>query len=253
MFKQFAVAAALTIVSTTFAQTPITSTFDAGSEGWVMTDLTCSNFNSVIGTYAVDWIDIGGDPAGHIGRIDPSGNCYFFDAPGAYLGDRSAFIGRTLRFSLRTTVNDWLPGSVLALIGDGGKVLVHDFAHPNAAWKRYSIPLDAASFRFNSAGGPAVSPAQFAAVMADLEALRISAEYGDDAGEEYTTLDSVAFGVPACPGDLDLNGTVDGADLAIVLGSWGACAGCVADIDGNGVVDGGDLAVVLGSWGACPA
>jgi hypothetical protein len=59
---------------------------------------------------------------------------------------------------------------------------------------------------------------------------------------------------PTAPvaGDLDGNGSVDGADLAILLGGWGPCprkGGCAADLDGNGVVDGADLAILLGSWG----
>jgi hypothetical protein len=61
-------------------------------------------------------------------------------------------------------------------------------------------------------------------------------------------------GVPdecECLGDLDASGTVDGADLAILLGAWGACPGCPADLDASGVVDGADLAILLGSWGLC--
>jgi serine protease AprX len=51
--------------------------------------------------------------------------------------------------------------------------------------------------------------------------------------------------------DLSLDGTVGGADLAIVLGAWGACgecATCFADLTGDCQVDGQDLAVVLGAW-----
>lgn len=55
----------------------------------------------------------------------------------------------------------------------------------------------------------------------------------------------------ACPGDLDGDGTVAGADLAILLGSWGEQGGA-ADLDGDGVVGGADLAVLLGGWGECP-
>ena len=53
------------------------------------------------------------------------------------------------------------------------------------------------------------------------------------------------------PGDFDGNNVVDGADLAVILGSWGPCtsADCVADLDDNGTVDGGDLALVLANWG----
>lgn len=58
--------------------------------------------------------------------------------------------------------------------------------------------------------------------------------------------------VVPCVGDINVDGIVDGADLALVLGSWGACAGCPADLNGDGVVDGTDLAIVLGAWGPCP-
>jgi hypothetical protein len=55
---------------------------------------------------------------------------------------------------------------------------------------------------------------------------------------------------PACTGDLDDNGAVDGADLGTLLGQWGGAGS--ADLDGNGTVDGADLGVMLGAWGACP-
>lgn len=53
------------------------------------------------------------------------------------------------------------------------------------------------------------------------------------------------------PYDFDGNWTVDGGDLAIVLGSWGPCTDdpCQADLNGDDRVDGGDLALVLGNWG----
>ena len=52
-------------------------------------------------------------------------------------------------------------------------------------------------------------------------------------------------------GDLNDDGHVNGIDLAIVLGNWGACGAgiCVADIARGGWVNGVDLAIVLGSWG----
>lgn len=57
---------------------------------------------------------------------------------------------------------------------------------------------------------------------------------------------------PACTGDLNADATVDGADLTVLLGSWGACAGCAADLDANGEVNGADLSLLLGNWGPCP-
>ena len=49
--------------------------------------------------------------------------------------------------------------------------------------------------------------------------------------------------------DLDGDGSVGGADLGLLLGAWGPCAGCPADLDGDGDVDGADLGLLLGAWG----
>ncbi len=52
--------------------------------------------------------------------------------------------------------------------------------------------------------------------------------------------------------DLDNDGDVDAADLAILLGNWGPCAdcgNCPADLNGDCVVDAADLAILLGNWG----
>ncbi len=54
---------------------------------------------------------------------------------------------------------------------------------------------------------------------------------------------------PACPADFDANGSVDAADLSLLLGSWGQAG--AADLDGSGAVDAADLSAMLGSWGAC--
>ena len=52
---------------------------------------------------------------------------------------------------------------------------------------------------------------------------------------------------PSNPADLDGDGTVNGADLAILLGAWGTPG--PGDLDGNGTVNGADLAILLGAWG----
>lgn len=46
--------------------------------------------------------------------------------------------------------------------------------------------------------------------------------------------------------DLDGDGQVCGADLTILLGSWGTC--CTADLDGDGTVGGSDLTILLSAW-----
>ena len=63
---------------------------------------------------------------------------------------------------------------------------------------------------------------------------------------------AITSATPPCPADLNHDGVVNGADLGIMLGSWGACVGCPADLNADGVVNGADLGLLLGAWGACP-
>jgi alpha-tubulin suppressor-like RCC1 family protein len=50
-------------------------------------------------------------------------------------------------------------------------------------------------------------------------------------------------------GDLDMNGELNAADIALILLDFGPCDGCPTDLDGNGVVDAGDLALVMMAYG----
>jgi hypothetical protein len=56
------------------------------------------------------------------------------------------------------------------------------------------------------------------------------------------------------PGDINLDGHVDAADVLIVSGSWGKSAGQpgydpAANINGDGSVDVSDLLMLAGNWG----
>jgi hypothetical protein len=54
-----------------------------------------------------------------------------------------------------------------------------------------------------------------------------------------------------CVADLTGDRAVNGADLGLLLGSWGQ-SDVPADINLDGVVNGSDLGQMLGAWGACP-
>lgn len=55
-----------------------------------------------------------------------------------------------------------------------------------------------------------------------------------------------------CFGDIDGDGMVDGADLALVLADFGSKGSMLpGDLNGDGLVDGADLAGVLSAWGPC--
>ena len=76
----------------------------------------------------------------------------------------------------------------------------------------------------------------------------------DPVGEGFYAISDVDFGEgkPAdeCPGDFDNNESVDGADVARLLGSWGS-DDSEFDLDGEGSINGADLSILLGNWGAC--
>jgi hypothetical protein len=55
-----------------------------------------------------------------------------------------------------------------------------------------------------------------------------------------------------CVGDLNVDGVVNGADLGLMLSSWGPCGtNCPYDLNADGQVNGADLGLVLSAWGAC--
>ena len=53
-----------------------------------------------------------------------------------------------------------------------------------------------------------------------------------------------------CPADFNGDGTVDGADLTLLLVAWGTSDAAI-DLDGNSTVDGADLTRFLSEWGDC--
>ena len=57
-----------------------------------------------------------------------------------------------------------------------------------------------------------------------------------------------------CPSDLNDSGTVDAADLALLLSVWGVPNGGkfpAADINNDGFVNAADLSAMLAVWGGC--
>ncbi len=59
-----------------------------------------------------------------------------------------------------------------------------------------------------------------------------------------------SFDPQPCQADLDGDGAVGAADLALMLGAWGTISS-LADLNFDGVVNAADLAQLLGGWGVC--
>ncbi|NBQ14466.1 MAG: hypothetical protein EBU31_07610, partial [Proteobacteria bacterium] len=55
-----------------------------------------------------------------------------------------------------------------------------------------------------------------------------------------------------CVGDLNVDGVVNGADLGLMLSSWGPCGtNCPYDLNADGQINGADLGLTLSAWGVC--
>jgi len=189
------VLAAVGPVAAVPANAAISSTFDSDSDGWLAADLPGNgDYAAPIATFEPTWNAAGGSPGGFISAADPSTNAYFFQAPAAYLGNRSEYVGGALTFEITTSHNNWEGDRIVVLVGDNGKVVVAPIAQPPVAntWLAYSVPLTASSFLKNNLQGTGVNAAELAAVMGDLEAIYVPAEFATPA-IETTGLDSVSL------------------------------------------------------------
>jgi len=76
-------------------------------------------------------------------------------------------------------------------------------------------------------------------------------EWGIEAGDIVNArVEELFTAAPPCDADLNGDGQVGSADLALLLGDWDNVGG-PADLNGGGVGS-ADLALLLGAWGPCP-
>lgn len=71
-------------------------------------------------------------------------------------------------------------------------------------------------------------------------------------GQQPADFQFAVYTCGACAADLNDDGGVNAADLALLLGAWGPNPGGVADLNGDDQVNAADLALLLGAWGPCP-
>jgi len=81
----------------------------------------------------------------------------------------------------------------------------------------------------------------------------ISAPKGDNQQLGQGVVFTFVLNTISCPSDLNGDGGIDGADIAVLFSHWGGCGpnDQVADFNHDGCVNGGDLAYILSDWGAC--
>lgn len=171
-----------------------TWTFDSGDEGWQVNDLQGgTDWVTSYGVSPVTWNPSGGVSGGYISAVDPSGYTYTFEKTG--LGDYSTYVGGMFGFSLQSTGTTWTTDNVVVFRGGAtNQILVTEIgALPGTTWTDYSLDLTADKFHYGSMGGAVATATDFAAVMSELTAVRISAEYVASPPWETTGLDRVSF------------------------------------------------------------
>ena len=182
------------------------------------------------------------------------------------------------------TIENLLDGSDVMEMGDnlcafadlqgGTRLLIQEDPgnHPHSAKTllytvatgELQVILQSDPSRFGNVGVPATAPfnqdEENSGVIDARETLGLGwfiatsqAHYGlpsplVEGGQLYAFFAPEAVGSSRADLSTPLDGTVDGADLAVLLGAWGTAGR--ADINRDGVTDGQDLAILFGSWGS---
>ena len=83
-----------------------------------------------------------------------------------------------------------------------------------------------------------------------LDVCEIQKGYSADANHNGVVDECESLVLP-CPSDINRSGETNGADLGILLASWGNQPQPGIDLDGDGAVNGADLGILLAGWGPC--
>ena len=187
--------AATFLAGTVGLQADVSSTFNADAEGWGAVDGIYGSYGSAGTAFSVTYSGSGGKPGGYISATDPSDNTFAFEAPSAFLGNKSAYYGGSLKFDLKVNLNGvpvWDEG-VEVVLASNSLTLTRDIGiNPPADWTSYAFDLTESGWRVGGPGGALATQAEFQSVLGNLSRLRIIGEYGNGVAET-TSLDNVGL------------------------------------------------------------
>lgn len=146
-------------------------------------------------------------------------------------------------------------GGHLASLETSGEAAWLQWAvHFGLGYDNYAIGLDdqAIAGTFRWANGAPVGYTAWRSGQPSLPNAPGRASVGSDGLWSEVPIGSISTAVieATCLGDFTMDGTVNGADLAALLGAWGT-HDPTYDLTFDGVIDGADLSVLLGGWGSC--
>ncbi|MCB0487534.1 MAG: gliding motility-associated C-terminal domain-containing protein [Cyclobacteriaceae bacterium] len=183
-------------------QAQIGSNFNVNAEGWT----TPNDADGTIGYSAT-----GGNPGGHVFGspfvfVGGSGTFYFnfyFVAPSAFLGNRSAYYNGTLRYDVQQSTTGTPNQYAEVTIANSLGVVLYYFPpvsnQPPAApsWATYSVALNNSNGNWkttNNISGTAATEIQIQNVLSDLASLQIRGLYRD--ANTTNRLDNVTLTPP---------------------------------------------------------
>lgn len=159
----------------------VSSRFDTGTEGWLLSGDTTSALPSYIST--------GGNPGGYIHGIDTAaGDTWYWQAPATFLGNVSSAYGRSFNFDMRMRGGSNIFSDSDVVLAGAGLTLAYDFNYlpANVVWTSFSVILsETAAWRVGSLSGPLATQMQIQSVLSNLTLLRIRGEFisGADNGD----------------------------------------------------------------------
>ena len=175
------------------ARADLYSSFDTSAQSWNIIQYPwvggATKYWNTPSTFTPTWVGSGGYLSGYISEFDPGSGIFFFNAPSAWLGDDSAYIGEHLTFCLKTNRNNWTQDSNVVLRNGNQVILCGITPPPLNAWTGYDVQLKASNFKWAS-NGTSVTDAEFQAIMSNLTGIHLPGEYGANV-EETTSLDEV--------------------------------------------------------------
>ena len=169
-----------------------------------MVDLPFSSsgpFTTALSNYPSVYSPTNGNPGGYIFLVDPgSSRVFYFQAPAAYLGNRSNYYGGALSFDIKREHGSLLNFVDLVLVGGGFTFVADAGAGPNAGvWTNYTLPLsEAGGWKKDTLTGATPTAAEFRGLLGNLSALRIRGEYSTSSGDTGM-LDNVSMSLPLPP------------------------------------------------------
>lgn len=186
----------------------VKSTFDAGDEGWMVSDAATPANESVSGEPV--YRGSGGNEGGFIFAPFNWGTRSFLVAPAAFRGDRSSAFGTELSFDRmfvepRTSVDPWIVEYAEDVLLTSGSMTIYadlDAIDPDADWETIAIELSEAGGWRHLDSGNFATDAEIAGILGDLDDLRVRAHINPIAS--HLGFDNFSL-VPA-PGGLMLAG-----------------------------------------------